>query len=212
MTAEAQNELQRLLARNPDAEVAQRTECKHLMRGGNLLRPHEAVTLVPPSAQWESMAQAETERFASVLGDNLVAVHHIGSTSIPGIWAKPVIDLAPEVHDLNKLDAVQSRIESLGYEYWGEYGLVGRRFCPRTDSGGNRVANVHCYQKDDPELHRHLAFRDYLRAHPDLAADYEREKLRARDLHPDDVSAYNNEKNAWIRQKELEALRWASRR
>lgn len=187
------------------------TECKRLLRDGKLLRPPQAVHLVPPSEEWESQAQAEAERFASVLGDNLVAVHHIGSTSIPGIWSKPVIDLAPEVRDLSKLDEVQRRIESLGYEYWGEYGLSGRRFCPRTDPAGNRVANVHCYQKGDPELHRHLAFRDYLRAHPHLAAEYEGEKLRARDRHPDDTFAYNDEKDAWIRQKEREALEWAAR-
>lgn len=172
----------------------------------------QPVVLVPPSPQWEEMARTESERFAQALGDALVVIHHVGSTSIPGIWAKPVIDLAPEVKDVGALDRLEARIRELGYEYWGEYGLSGRRFCPRTSPDGVRLANVHCYQSGDPGLHRHLAFRDYLRAHPALAAEYQQEKLRARDLHPHDLYAYNDEKDAWIRRVEKEAIAWYARR
>jgi GrpB-like predicted nucleotidyltransferase (UPF0157 family) len=214
-----ESELQALLADNPDAGVGelsplltrQRTEREGLIRTGTPQRRPTPVVLVRPSPNWEELARTEARRFASALGDNIVTVHHIGSTAIPGIWAKPVIDLAPEVRDLGALDKVQARIESLDYEYWGDYGLPGRRFCPRFDANGNRVANIHCYQQGDPELYRHIAFRDYLRAHPDLAAEYEREKLRARDLHPEDALAYNDEKNAWIRNAERDALAWAQR-
>lgn len=169
----------------------------------------QKVVLVPPSPHWEETARQESERFAQALGDNLVVIHHVGSTSIPGIWAKPVIDLAPEVNNIDALDGLQARIRELGYEYWGEYGLPGRRFCPRIAPNGLRLANVHCYQSGDPGLHRHLAFRDYLRAHPEIASEYEREKLRARDLHPHDLYAYNDEKDAWIRRVEKEAIEWA---
>lgn len=157
------------------------------------------------------MAQEEARRFASVLGDNLIEIHHIGSTSIPGILAKPIIDLAPEVRDIKKLDQLEDMIKELGYEYWGEYGLPGRRFCPRLAANGIRVANVHCYQTGDSELYRHLAFRDYLRAHPDIAREYEEVKMQARDLYPDDVFAYNDEKDGWIRKTERDALIWAGR-
>jgi GrpB-like predicted nucleotidyltransferase (UPF0157 family) len=167
--------------------------------------------LVPPSEDWPRLAEQEAERFASALGDNLVRVHHVGSTSIPGIWAKPIIDLAPEVHSVEKLDEMQEAIKAKGYEYWGEYGLPGRRFCPRIDSQHGRLANIHCYQSGAPGLLRHIAFRDYLRAHPHLAAQYEKEKLRARDLYPNDVFAYNDEKDAWIRKTEREALEWAGK-
>lgn len=69
--------------------------------------------------------------------------------------------------------------------------------------------DIHCYATGSRELFRHLAFRDYLRAHPKLAKEYEKEKLRAQVLHPNDILAYNDEKNGWIRTTELAALQWA---
>ena len=165
------------------------------------------VKLVPPSPLWPALAQAEADRFAQALGDNLVAIHHIGSTSIAGIWAKPIIDLLPEVSSLELLDLARPHIEALGYEYWGEYGLPGRRFCPRRVDGLRRV-NVHCYQSGQSELHRHLAFRDYLRAHPQVALAYQQEKLRCRDLCPEDAFAYTECKSDWIKATERAALAW----
>lgn len=175
-------------------------------------RLFDPVRLVPPNAEWPRLAREEGERFAALLGGNLVRVHHIGSTSIPGLWAKPILDLAPEVHSLESLDGLSDVLQAHGYEYWGEYGLAGRRFCPRVDERGKRLANIHCYQSGAPELFRHLAFRDYLRAHPQLVAEYQAEKLRARDLHPLDGFAYNDEKDAWIRKTEAVALEWADSR
>ncbi len=181
------------------------SECKRLA----LQLLFKPVVLVPPDLGWAQQAEEEGRRLAALLGDNLIRAHHIGSTSIPGIWAKPIIDLAPEVRSLEKLDELKETLLANGYEYWGEYGLPGRRFCPRLDDRQERAANIHCYQTGDPGLHRHLAFRDYLRNHPAVAAEYEREKLHARDLHPLDVFAYNDEKNSWIRRVELEALDWS---
>lgn len=185
------------------------TECKALLRELEVDPAPSDVLLVPPSPSWPEMARREGERFGSLLGDNLVAMHHVGSTSIPEIWAKPTIDLAPEVRSVEDLDALRPALEAAGYQYWGEYGLPGRRFCPRLDPVKGRVANIHCYASGSPGLHRHLAFRDYLRAHPQVAAEYEREKLRARDLFPYDVWAYNDEKDRWIRRTEAAALQWA---
>lgn len=166
------------------------------------------VILVPPRADWAELAQRESQMFVALLGETLVRIHHVGSTSIPGIWAKPIIDLIPEVRDVAELDQRRELIEQSGYEFWGEYGLPGRRLCLRAGPGKGRVANIHCYPTGSPEIARHLAFRDYLRAFPDVAHAYQVEKLRARELHPTDVHAYNDEKNPWIRRTELEALTW----
>jgi GrpB-like predicted nucleotidyltransferase (UPF0157 family) len=136
-------------------------------------------------------------------------VHHIGSTAIPGIKAKPIVDLIPLVTDITQLDAAAAKLEALRYAYCGEFGIAGRRYCRLTDPlTGKRMFQLHCYEPSAAEFPRHLAFRDYLRAHPDVAWQYEAEKVRAAALHPDDTLAYNAEKNDWIARVQREALAW----
>ncbi len=170
-----------------------------------------AVELVDPQAEWAEKARAESGRLSAAIGDTLMTIHHIGSTSIPDIKAKPVIDLLPIVASLAALDAREARVIALGYEWLGEFGLPGRRFL-RMDLNGKRVFNVHCYEQSNPEVTRHLAFRDYLRAHPEIAKAYEAEKIRAAAVCPDDVLAYNDQKNAWIKETERKALQWYARK
>ncbi len=166
-----------------------------------------AVELVEHSPEWARMAEARAAALRQIIGDNLVVIHHIGSTAIPGIKAKPVIDLLPLVKNLDALDAKQKDIEALGYEWRGEFGLPGRRyFC--MSRNGTRLVNVHCYEEGNPGIARHLAFRDYLRAHPMVAKEYEMEKIRAAALHPDNVLSYNDAKNDWIKETERRAMVW----
>lgn len=167
------------------------------------------VELVPHSPQWAEMARDETARLRDALGSVLVTVHHIGSTSIPGIMAKPIIDLIPVAVGLDALDAAQPKLEALGYRWFGEFGLPGRRYCWRKDPmTGKRAVQLHCYAKGWPEIDRHLAFADYLRAHPAIAKDYEAEKVRAAALHPDNTLDYNAAKDGWIKRTEADALIW----
>jgi GrpB-like predicted nucleotidyltransferase (UPF0157 family) len=170
-----------------------------------------AVELVEHSPEWAAMAEARSASLREAIGDNLIVIHHIGSTAIPGIKAKPVIDLLPLVKDLDALDAKQAAVEALGYEWRGEFGLPGRRyFC--MSKNRIRLVNVHCYCEDNPGVARHLAFRDYLRAYPMVAKAYEMEKIRAATLHPDNVLTYNDAKNDWIKETERKAMAWYSKR
>ena len=171
------------------------------------------VELHPHSPLWAEMAAEETTRLKQALGRELVAVHHIGSTAIPGILAKPVVDLIPIVADIERLDARENVLRALGYRWFGEFGLPGRRYCYLKDPvTGERLFQLHCYQQGSPEVPRHLAFRDYLRAHPALAKEYEAEKIRAASVAPADVNAYNGEKDAWIKRVEKDALAWINAR
>ncbi len=86
------------------------------------------VVVVSHCAHWHSAFATESALVASALGENLVAIHHIGSTAIPQIDAKPIIDLLGEVQDLLAVDRQSSALESLGYEVMGEFGIPGRRF------------------------------------------------------------------------------------
>lgn len=165
------------------------------------------IVLAAYDPEWPRMAASRAESLR-VLGPILVTVHHIGSTAVPGIAAKPIIDLMPVVTELTALDRERARLEALGYDWRGEYGIPGRRYCTLSDENGVRLVQLHFFTADSPQVTRHIAFRDYLRAYPDAAGAYEKEKRRARDMHPDDVHAYTDEKDAWIRQAEAKALVW----
>ena len=169
--------------------------------------PPIKVELAPHSANWEPAAREETLRLHQALEASLVQVHHIGSTAIPGIHAKPIIDLMPVVRAVAELDAKQSVFLRLGYQYWGEYGIPGRRYCTLDEpSTGRRKFQLHCFAAGSSEIERHLAFRDYLRANPAKAQEYDQEKRRCRDLHPDDSHAYSDAKADWIAAQLAEAL------
>jgi GrpB-like predicted nucleotidyltransferase (UPF0157 family) len=166
-----------------------------------------AVELAPYSPDWPKSAAQEGARIREAVGGLVVVVHHIGSTSIPGIRAKPIVDLMPLVSSLAELDNARAKIEALGYEWFGEYGISGRRYCKRDDTKtGKRLVQLHFFEAKSPEVRRHLVFRDYLRLHPDVAKAYEAEKLRCQRLHPANSHAYSDAKSEWIRSIQEIAL------
>ena len=169
--------------------------------------PPIPVILAAYNPDWPQLAASHAERLR-VLGPVLVIVHHIGSTAVPGLAAKPIIDLMPLVTNLADLDRERGRVEALGYKWHGELGISGRRYCALSDESGIRIVQLHFFKADSPHAERHIAFRDYLRAHPESANAYERIKRRARELHPNDSHAYTDEKDAWIRMMEATALIW----
>ena len=166
-------------------------------------------TFVDYSPEWPRAFAREAERVAKLLGGTVVTVHHIGSTAVPGLAAKPIIDLLPVVRDIAEVAARVSAFEAAGYVAWGEYGLPGRRFFSK-DRDGWRTHNVHVYAAGHPDIVRHLAFGAYLRAHPAVRDEYAAVKRAAFARHPDDVAAYNADKDAWIKRVERLAAEWAA--
>ncbi|MGI6667592.1 MAG: GrpB family protein [Bacillota bacterium] len=165
------------------------------------------VLVVDYNPEWPAMFQAEADKIARILGDNLVTIHHIGSTSVPGLRAKPIIDMMPVVKDITLVDKCNLQMEELGYEAMGEFGLPGRRYFRK--GGHERTHHVHCYSLSSAEeIERHLAFRDYLRAHPDVARAYGELKTGLAQEHPDDASAYMDGKDAFVKSVEQDAIAW----
>ena len=165
-----------------------------------------AVRLVPHDPAWAARAQTEIARIMAAV-PALVGIEHIGSTAIPGIPAKPILDLLGTGTSLAALEASRAVFATLGYAWHGEYGLAGRRYLTSDDpETGKRRVQLHCYARGDPGLARHVAFRDLLRRDAALAAEYGAMKQRCSQRHPEDDHAYSDCKDAWIKRVEALAL------
>jgi GrpB-like predicted nucleotidyltransferase (UPF0157 family) len=103
------------------------------------------VVVVPHNPLWRDAFDVEAERVAAALGETVVAVHHIGSTAIPNIHAKPVIDLLIEVRDIADVDQRSAAMESIGYEVMGEFGIAGRRYFRKDNEEGIRTHQIHVF-------------------------------------------------------------------
>ena len=169
------------------------------------------VELVPHGPAWAAQAASESARLSEAIGETLIRIEHIGSTSLHGILAKPTIDLMPIVKSLAELDVRQADVEALGYIWRGEFGIPGRRYCIR-EQQGRRLFHVHCHQTGHPEIARTLDFRDYLRGHPGEARAYEALKRAAAAAHPSDTLVYSNAKSGWIKACIERATEWARTR
>jgi GrpB-like predicted nucleotidyltransferase (UPF0157 family) len=170
------------------------------------------VRVVPHDFGWARSFELERGRIERALGDVVVLLHHIGSTAVPGICAKPIIDILLEASDLADLDRRAPDMEALGYEPKGEFGIPGRRYFRRDDEQGVRTHQVHAFAAGNENIIRHLAFRDYLIAHPQIAQEYGvlKERLAAR--FPDDIDAYSSGKDGFVKEHQAKALLWRANR
>ena len=159
------------------------------------------------SPDWPLAFEREAKLWAQRLGDHLLAIHHVGSTAVPGLAAKPVIDLLPVVRQIEVVDSFTESLEADGYRPWGEYGLAGRRLFTK-EHEGTRTHNVHIYGEGNEEIERHVAFCEYLKRHPQACDEYARLKRAVYAQHPADIAAYNDGKAAWIQALEPIALKW----
>jgi GrpB-like predicted nucleotidyltransferase (UPF0157 family) len=172
----------------------------------------ERIIVIPYDPAWLQMFQEERRKIIHTLGTNVIAIHHMGSTAIPGMAAKPVIDILVEVKDLKQLDSQAGKMQKLGYEAMGERGIAGRRFFRKRNLLGVRTHHVHAYQVGNPQIEQELAFRDYLIAHPSIAHEYGRLKQELALAHPDDRQAYAQGKDSFIQSQITRAVYWKRER
>lgn len=169
------------------------------------------VVVVPHDPAWAEKFSRESKLVAAALEPAVTTIHHIGSTAIATIHAKPVIDMLAEVTSLDEVDArIQGMVE-LGYESMGECGIPRRRYFRKCDERGFREYQVHAFLAGSEETVRHLAFRDFMRAHPEEAQRYSELKRRLAAAHPEDIDGYMAGKDAFIKEMQRRALAWRGR-
>lgn len=175
------------------------------MTGGELMaRKIEVVDYRP---EWDTMFKVESKKIKKILGKNCVGVYHIGSTSVKGLPAKPIIDIMPVVKDISLVDAHNGEFEALGYECRGEFGIPGRRFYAK--GGDNRTHHIHIFeQSNQTDIQHHIAVRDYLNAHTDTAAKYAALKKKLAAEFPFDNDGYCDGKEEYMKSLEEKALHW----
>jgi len=162
------------------------------------------IELVPYDVVWPDLFEREAELIRAALGPNCLEIHHIGSTAVPGLIAKPVIDMLPVVSNIVHVDFAVEIMQQLGYEGKGEFGIPARRFFMK--GGDNRTHHVHVYEKNNAEIERHLRFRDWLRSHPDDRTAYQNLKMELAAQFAHDPLAYSANKDGLIRAIELRAM------
>ncbi len=174
------------------------------------MHPESRYTFTEYDPEWPAEFEREAARLRGLLGAEVVEIHHFGSTSVPGLAAKPIIDVLPLVRSITAVDGLTAVLEGAGYRAWGEYGLAGRRLFTR-DREGLRTHNVHIYELGAAGVERHLAFSAYLRQDESARREYEALKREVYARHPADVIAYNEGKDALIKRIEVLAVEWYRR-
>jgi GrpB-like predicted nucleotidyltransferase (UPF0157 family) len=149
---------------------------------------------------WPRMFEAERRRLEATLGSLLLAIEHVGSTAVPGLPAKPIIDLQASVQRLAeaKAEAVEP-LERLGYSYLPHYEswLPGQLFF-RKSADGHWTHHLHLLPQDSPRWRDRLLFRDYLRRHTEAARDYAKLKRDLAAAFADDIAGYRDAKDAFV--------------
>jgi GrpB-like predicted nucleotidyltransferase (UPF0157 family) len=176
-----------------------------------LMRPLRNIVIVPYDPRWPEMFRQEADAISAVFGPELISIHHIGSTSIPGMSAKPIIDIMPVMRNIESVDSFDAAMIELGYDPKGENGIPSRRHFVK---GGDvdRTHHIHAYEPDNPQVARHLDFRDYLIAYPDEAEKYASLKIELARQYPHDIIGYMMGKDAFIKDIIRKAYKWRTAR
>ena len=186
-----------------------------LRRGSSIVEPYDP--------NWPALFEEERRRIVAAIGHIVADIHHVGSTSIPGMPAKPILDIAVLLHDFDDGERCIEPLGKIGYAHMGVMDdIPGDRVFHRGDDlpggcshfDGDKTAPgsvpkgmtdivqthiLHMYAVDNPVRHHHLHFRDYLIAHPETAAEYVRLKVTLADCHPNDRKSYSAGKRSFIK-------------
>lgn len=158
------------------------------------------VTVLPYDEAWKSAFEKIKEEIEAAIGDLIIGIEHVGSTSVEGLSAKPCIDIDVIIKDYSIFDAVVIRLEAIGYTHEGNLGIKDREAFKYSDKPHLLKHHLYVCPQNSEELHRHITFRDFLRSNPEAAKKYGSVKETAARLFPDDIDRYIEYKSPCIEE------------
>lgn len=157
-----------------------------------------AIKIVPYDSKWPLKFEAEKQELLHIPEANIVAIEHTGSTSVPSLAAKPIIDMFAGVHSLHNKAVYENLLSQLGYHYM-ETGMTGRHLFAK-ECGGERTHHLHILPIEGLYERKEILFRDYLRKHPALSEEYGELKYALSQQYHSDPEGYTRAKTAFIQR------------
>ena len=156
------------------------------------------IVVVPYDGAWAREFARIRRTVLGALAGVATAVEHVGSTSVPGLWAKPILDIDVAIPSYDRFPEAVRLLDAIGYRHRGDLGIAGREAFAYEGEMDFQAQHFYVCPGDSAEMRRHIAFRDYLRAHPDAAEEYGRIKREGARICPNDIDAYIAHKGPFI--------------
>lgn len=158
------------------------------------------VKVLPYDPQWKSDFEKIKKELENVIGNDILRIEHIGSTSVEGLSAKPCIDIDVVIKDYTVLDEIISKLHTIGYIHEGDLGIKDREAFRYENKPHLQTHHLYVCPENSKELHRHITFRDYLRTHPEAVHKYSVVKEKAAYLYPENIEKYMEYKSSCIHE------------
>lgn len=158
------------------------------------------VIVLPYDTKWKFDFEEIKKEIDGAVGDLIIGIKHVGSTSVEGMSAKPCIDIDVIIKDYSIFDSVVGKLESIGYIHKGNLGIKDREAFKYSNKPHLKKHHLYVCPQQSEELHRHITFRDFLRSNPEAAKQYSSVKETAAQLFPDDIDKYMEYKSPCIKE------------
>jgi GrpB-like predicted nucleotidyltransferase (UPF0157 family) len=165
------------------------------------------IVIVTYDPCWPARFAEESALISGVFAACMIGIHHIGSTAVPGLPAKPIIDMLLVVENIVDVDRRNDEMMRLGYEAKGEMGISGRRYFTKGKDEA-RTHHLHTFESNNPAVEKHVDFRDYLIEHPEEAENYGKLKKELSEKHRNDIESYMAGKDPFIKEILARAVIW----
>ena len=159
-----------------------------------------SVIVLPYDEAWKSDFEKIKNELENALGDCILGIEHVGSTSVEGLSAKPCIDIDVIIKDYSVFEVVVDRLSAIGYVHEGDLGIPKREAFKCSEKPHLKKHHLYVCPQDSEELHRHITFRDFLRSHPEAVRKYGQTKEMAAKLFPNDIDGYIRYKSPCIEE------------